>query len=226
MDKMMRNKGRRLSRYVKDYIVFDLETTGINSNTDEIIEISAIRVRSHEPVEEYSTLVNPERYIPAAATAVNHITDEMVKDAPKLEEALTGFLAFIGNDILVGHNIHQFDMNFIYQGARRLDMEVENDYIDTLSVARQCLPQLSHHRLSDVSEYFGISTAGAHRALNDCSMNQKCYEALGKILQEKRKTQPEILCPKCGSEMIKRSGKYGEFYGCSNFPGCRGTRKI
>ena len=94
---------------------------------------------------------------------------------------------------------------------------------------RKCislLPQLSHHRLSDVSEHFGISTAGAHRALADCTMNQKCYEELGKMLEETRKVQPEVLCPKCGAEMVKRKGKYGEFYGCSNYPTCRGTRKL
>ena len=227
MDETMKNKGRRLNQYVGDYVVFDLETTGVRPNTDEIIEISAIRVRGHEPVEEYSTLVYPGRHIPAAATAVNHITDEMVKDAPALAEALEGFLDFAGNDILVGHNIQQFDLNFIYQGAMRtLGTEVANDYIDTLFMARQCLPELSHHKLSDVSEHFGINTVGAHRALNDCVMNQQCYEALGKILQKMRQSQPEILCPKCGSDMVKRNGKYGEFYGCSNFPRCRGTRKI
>lgn len=227
MDEAMRNKGKRLNQYIGDYVVFDLETTGVRPNLDEIIEISAIRVREHRPVEEYSTLVQPGMHIPAAATAVNHITDDMVKDAPELADALNGFLEFAANDILVGHNIQQFDLNFIYQGLMRTSgKEMENDYIDTLYMARQCLPELSHHRLSDVSEHFGINTVGAHRALNDCVMNQKCYEELGKILQKRREIQPEILCPKCGLEMVKRNGKYGEFFGCSNFPRCRGTRKI
>lgn len=227
MDETIKNNGKRLNQYIGDYVVFDLETTGVRPGLDEIIEISAIRVREHEPVEEYSTLVRPGMHIPAAATAVNHITDEMVEDAPELEEALGAFLAFIGDDILVGHNIQKFDLNFVYQGAMlALGRNVENDYIDTLYMARQCLPGLSHHRLSDVAEYFGVSVQGAHRALNDCVMNRKCYEALGKILLEMRASQPEILCPKCGLEMVKRRGKYGEFYGCSNFPRCRGTRKL
>lgn len=224
---MTRNKGKRLNQYLGDYVVFDLETTGVRPGDDQIVEISAIRVREHQTVEEYSTLVNPQMHIPAAATAVNHITDQMVKDAPVLAEALSGFLQFVGNDILVGHNIHSFDLKFIYDGARRLfGAEVENNYIDTLFMARQCLPQLSHHKLSDVATYFHISTAGAHRALADCVMNQKCYEALGKIQQKKQQTQPEVLCPKCGAQMVKRSGIYGQFYGCSDFPRCRGTRKI
>lgn len=221
------NKGKRLNQYISDYVVFDLETTGVRPDADEIIEISAIQVRGHKAVNEFSTLVNPGIHIPSAASRVNHITDDMVEEAPKLAQALEGFLEFAGNDILVGHNIHSFDLNFIYRGAMRiLGAAVENDYIDTLYMARQCLPKLSHHKLSDVAAYFHISTAGAHRALNDCVMNQKCYEELGKILEQRRKTNPEIICPKCGSEMVKRSGKFGEFYGCGDFPRCRGTRKI
>lgn len=220
-----RNKGRRLNKYSSDYVVFDLETTGVRPDTDEIIEISGVRVRDHQVVDEFSTLVNPGMHIPSAASRVNHITDDMVADAPEISEALEDFLEFAGNDILVGHNIHSFDLNFIYRATMRIyGTEVANDYIDTLYMARQCLPELSHHKLSDVAAYFDISTEGAHRALNDCVMNQKCYEKLGKILEKKHQTQPEILCPKCGSEMVKRKGMYGEFYGCSNFPRCRGTR--
>lgn len=223
---MIRNRGKHLNQYVDDYVVFDLETTGIRPGFDRIIEISAVRVRSHKVTDQYSTLVNPQMHIPETATAVNRITDKMVKGAPGTEEALQAFLNFIGDDILVGHNIHTFDMNFICGAAMEvLGTKIANDYIDTLYLARKCLPQLSHHRLSDVSEYFHISTAGAHRALNDCIINQSCYERLGKLLQESKKNQPEILCPQCGAEMVKRRGKYGEFYGCSNYPACRGTRK-
>ena len=224
---MVRNKGRRLNQYIGDYVVFDLETTGIRQDLDRIIEISAVKVKGHKVAEQYTTLVQPGMHIPRAATAVNGITDEMVRDAPGIKEAVQGFLDFVGDGILVGHNIHTFDTNFIYDAAlEACGQEVRNDYIDTLYLARKCLPQLSNHKLSDVSEHFHISTKGAHRALNDCIMNQKCYEELGKILEKTRKTQPDILCPLCKAEMIRRKGKYGEFYGCSNFPGCRGTRKI
>lgn len=223
---MIRNRGKRLSQYVGDYVVFDLETTGIRPGFDKIIEISAVKVRSHKAADQYSTLVDPQMHIPEAATAVNGITDEMVKGAPRIEEAVQDFLRFIGDDILVGHNIHTFDMNFICDAAMKvLGTEIANDYIDTLYLSRKCLPQLSHHRLSDISEYFHISTAGAHRALNDCIMNQECYERLGELLQKNKMNQPEIRCPQCGAEMVRRRGKYGEFYGCSNFPGCRGIRK-
>ena len=142
---MTEDKGKRFTQYIKDYIVFDLETTGIRPNSDEIIEISAIKVRNHQAEDQFSTLVNPGRHIPKAATAVNGISDEMVKDAPGLKETMEHFYQFIGNDILIGHNIHTFDMIFIYNAAQRvLDTEIKNDYIDTLYMARKCLPQLSH----------------------------------------------------------------------------------
>ena len=97
-----------------------------------------------------------------------------------------------------------------------------NDYIDTLYMARSCLPQLAHHKLTDLASYFQIDAEGAHRALNDCMMNQKCYEAMAKIQGE---MELEI-CPRCGGELKKRSGKFGEFFGCSNYTKCRYTKNI
>lgn len=236
MEKTERNKGKRLNQYVKDYVVFDLETTGINQARDAIIEISAVRVSGNEVTGEFSTLVNPGRHIPPAATAVNGITDEMVRDAPGIEEAIGEFLDFIGDQILVGHNIHTFDMNFAYDAAwNALGRQLRNDYIDTLYMARRYLPQLSHHRLTDVSDHFGIETKGAHRALCDCVMNQKCYEELGKLMREQQEedrgkrretgNDGELVCPECGNTMILRKGKFGAFYGCGGFPGCRYTMK-
>lgn len=222
-----KKRGKRLNRYVKDYIVFDLETTGIRQGLDEIIEISALRVCGGDVTQEYSTLVRPGIRIPRAATAVNGITDDMVRDAPDISGALEEFLEFIGDGILVGHNIHTFDMNFICDAAMEVfQKEIPNDYVDTLYLARKCLPELKHHRLCDVSEHFQIDTSGAHRALNDCYMNQKCYEELGKLLAAQPADRQEIICPKCGGEMIRRKGKFGEFYGCSGFPVCRHTKRI
>lgn len=222
-----RKKGKRLQKYVKDYVVFDLETTGIDQGRDVIIEISAVKVSRNEVVEEFTTLVNPGRHIPAAATAVNGITDEMVKEAPGIEKAISDFVDFIGDSILVGHNIHTFDMNFVYDAAwTALGRQLDNDYIDTLYMARKCLPQLSHHRLTDVSSHFRIETRGAHRALCDCIMNQKCYEELGKMMKRETVSEKEeLICPECGNALILRKGKFGAFYGCGGFPGCRYTRK-
>lgn len=218
----MANTGKRLAKYVPDYVVFDLETTGTSWKSDDIIEISALKAVAGVVKDSFSTLVDPQRGIPAAASAINGITDEMIAGAPLIEEALGGFLDFIGDFVLVGHNIHSFDLKFIYRDAKRLfDRQVTNPYIDTLHMARRCLPQLGHHKLTDVAAYFHIDTAGAHRALNDCMMNQKCYEAMAKL-------QPQAVpvCPKCGGELVKRNGKFGEFWGCANYPDCRYTKNV
>lgn len=225
---VIRNKGKRLNQYVPDYIVFDLETTGISVQYDKIIEISALKVKNGMVCEEFSTLVNPGRRIPAAATAVNGITDAMVAGAPGPGEVMEQFLQFIGKEILVGHNIHSFDTNFVYDAAlEHCGIRLCNDYVDTLYMARNLLPQLSHHTLGAVSEYFHINTAGAHRALNDCRMNQLLYEELGKLGDKNMSSGPaEAICPLCGNELIRRKGRFGEFMGCSGFPGCRYTRNV
>ena len=102
-------QGRLLTSYVSDYVVFDLETTGISCSKDDIVEISAISVKDSKIVDEFSTLVNPLRPIPYYASNVNGITDDMVADSPVFEDVLPQFLDFIGNSVLVGHNIHSFD---------------------------------------------------------------------------------------------------------------------
>ncbi|MBP3490104.1 MAG: topoisomerase DNA-binding C4 zinc finger domain-containing protein [Roseburia sp.] len=220
---MASHKGKRLVKYVPDYVVFDLETTGISVIKDDIIEISAVKVLGGQIADTFSTLVNPGRPIPYYATQVNGITDEMVEDVPDIREALADFLAFAGEAVLVGHNIQSFDLNFVSNAAESLfGKTVENDYIDTLYMARSCLPELSHHKLVDVASHFHISVEGAHRALNDCIMNQKCFEELGKLQAD----QKLDLCPRCGGELRKRNGKFGEFFGCSNYPACRYTRNI
>ena len=108
-------KGRLINKYVPDYVLFDLETTGTSSNYDEVIEISAVKVQSGVIVDEFSQLVNPGKSIPYAASMVNHITDDMVAEAPEFEEILQAFMDFVGDSILVGHNINSFDMKFLYR---------------------------------------------------------------------------------------------------------------
>lgn len=227
---MLENKrGRQLYIYTPDYVLFDLETTGISCMTDEVIEISAVKVRKGNITEEFSELVNPGRPIPYVASMVNHITDEMVEEAPYFEQVLERFLAFIEDDILVGHNIGSFDMQFLYRDCERyLGQVLANDYIDTLSLAKTVFPSWRHRRLSDLAEYYGISTMGAHRALADCRMNQKVYENLGKELEalSRKGTDSIKICPKCQMPMKKRNGRYGEFWGCTGFPKCRYTENI
>lgn len=220
-------KGKMIYGYVPDYVLFDLETTGTSCIYDEVIEISAVKVRSGKVVEEFSQLVNPKRPIPYAASMVNHISDEMVANEPDFGQVLPEFLTFAGDDILVGHNIQTFDMKFLYRDCERLfQQKLTNDYVDTLRVAKLCFPEWRHRRLSDLAEHYGISTRGAHRALTDCKMNQQVFEYLAKELEKMpaaKKQSKEKICPECGLPMKKRNGRIGEFWGCIGYPDCRHT---
>jgi len=106
--------GKRLAKYVPDYVMFDLETTGTSYISDSIIEISAVKVVQAQVTDTFSTLVNPQRAIPYHATQIHGITDEMVADAPLLADALPDFLEFAGDFTWVGHNV-MFDYSFVKQ---------------------------------------------------------------------------------------------------------------
>lgn len=225
-----KSRGKEICRYVKDYVLFDLETTGISCNYDEVIEISAVKVRNGVIVDQFSELVNPGRPIPVAASMVNNISDAMVAKAPSFIEVLPSFISFIGDDVLVGHNIHCFDMKFIYRDCEKyFSQTLSNDYVDTLKMAKLVFPEWKHRRLGDLAEYYSISTAGAHRALTDCRMNQQIYERLGKEMAGigTLDVKPEIkICPACGMPMKMRNGRYGKFWGCSGYPLCKHTENL
>ena len=178
-----RSKGAKIFTAEDNYTVFDLETTGFNPARCKIIEIPALKVRNNTVTDVYSTLINPEMHIPSEATKTNHITDEMVKNAPTIKEEFDKFLDFIGNDILIGHNIDSFDYNIIYD----LHMELKgtpftNTYIDTFHLSKRCLPELENHRLETMADYLGINVVEAHRAENDCYTTNCLYQALKPLI--------------------------------------------
>lgn len=275
-------KGKFLNTEIDDYVVFDLETTGVSSQKDEVIEISAVKVKGGKVVDEYSTLVNPMRPIPFYASKVNGIYDDMVENKPTFKEILPEFAEFVGELPLIGHNINAFDMKFLYRDAEKyFGKTFSNDYVDTLKYAKSVLKGMPNYKLGTLAEHFGISTEGAHRALNDCRMNQQVYEILKSVKAgektdinnkpQKQNSAPENIfndnnygsfkilnaignskieksgndlsesmgkiqasnsgnqeksCPQCGSNLIKRNGRFGEFYGCSGFPNCRYTENV
>ena len=189
---MSTQKGTLINKYTPNYVIFDLETTGISPNYDEVIEISALKVKGGEVVDEFNTLVNPGRKIPFGATKVNGITNAMVAEAPAFSHVLAEFLDFAEDLVLVGHNIARFDMKFIWRDAEQYFGEIpQNNYVDTLQVARKHLPKMEHHRLVDLAEHYGISSEGAHRALNDCYMNQKVYECMVAEMREAHQKRVE-----------------------------------
>ena len=220
--------GKNLNRYVADYVVFDLETTGIHPTYDKVIEISAIKVVGGVVESEFSSLVNPEMEIPFEASMVNGITDDMVEDAPTFEVALRDFLEFAGDAILVGHNIRLFDLKFLYRDAMKFwGRTIGNDYVDTLPLSNKYLPELDHHTLLDLARHYDIKVENAHRALGDCRMNQQVFECLKEEIANPSEAAKNVMtCPMCGNIMKKRNGKFGPFWGCMSYPECRFTRNI
>ena len=199
---MSTQKGTLINKYTPNYVIFDLETTGISPNYDEVIEISALKVKGGEVVDEFNTLVNPGRKIPFGATKVNGITNAMVAEAPAFSHVLAEFLDFAEGLVLVGHNIARFDMKFIWRDAEQYFGEIpQNNYVDTLQVARKHLPKMEHHRLVDLAEHYGISSEGAHRALNDCYMNQKVYECMVAEMREAHQKRVEKARKKASEDV-------------------------
>lgn len=198
---MSTQKGTLINKYTPNYVIFDLETTGISPNYDEVIEISALKVKGGEVVDEFNTLVNPGRKIPFGATKVNGITNAMVAEAPAFSHVLAEFLDFAEGLVLVGHNIARFDMKFIWRDAEQYFGEIpQNNYVDT-QVARKHLPKMEHHRLVDLAEHYGISSEGAHRALNDCYMNQKVYECMVAEMREAHQKRVEEARKKASEDV-------------------------
>lgn len=164
------------------YTVIDLETTGLSPEYDEIIELAAVKVKDGQIVDRFQQLVKPENGISDFIAELTGITNEMVADAPSIAEALLAYLDFIGNDIVIGHNV-TFDINFIYDNAARwLDRIFGNYYINTLSIARKLIPGLAHYRLDDLRDYYGVSHESAHRALSDCEHTNEIYQHMFKVI--------------------------------------------
>lgn len=172
-------KGSSVAKYVENYCVMDLETTDTNCLKAKVVEISVIKVRNSEVVDEFSTLINPHCHIPEDATAVNHISDDMVANSPCFEEIIDSFSSFVGDDVIVGYNNASYDMNIIYDLFMDLRGKAfSNNYIDVLHAAKRSLPELKRVNLETVSQYFSLNTEGEHRALKDCYLTKMCYEKI------------------------------------------------
>jgi len=167
----------------KRYVAFDLETTGLSSGNDNIIEIGAVRVVNGQIEEEFQQLVDPVGPIPADASAVNHITDDMVRGQPKIYEVLPAFLAFVGDDVLAAHNV-RFDAGFLNQACLRNRFSVPAGYFDTMALARYW-PQAENKKLGTLAATAGIESEEAHRALGDARTVAALISATNKLRSDK-----------------------------------------
>lgn len=194
------DEGRRTREMLDDYVVVDLEMTGLNVKSDRILEVGAARVRKGEVTETFSSLVAPDFQLPTEVVKLTGITDEMARSGGKPKEVLPRFLEFLGGDVLVGQNII-FDYGFLKQWAVNQRLEFERQAVDTLKLARHFLAQEEKKDLESLCRYFGVRRENAHRALDDALATREIFERLKERYGE---AEPERFAPKPLQYKVKR----------------------
>ena len=181
-----------------EIVCFDIETTGLKVTQEAITEIGAVRLRNGEIVETFQTFVDPERRLTPEIIGLTGITDEMLRGAPKLKDALTAFLAFAGNAPLAAHNA-EFDISFIRAGCRKCGIPFEPTYIDTLILAQNLLPGLGKYKLDIVAEHLQLPQFNHHRASDDAVPVAQMLTKFFPMLEERGVTRLQQI----NNEMLK-----------------------
>lgn len=178
MEVYKRNKGNSIIDFPSEYVLIDVETTGFSTDWDEIIEIAALKIKDGKILDKFSSLVKPTCEIDDFITELTGITNVELEKANTISIVLPKFKEFISSSILIGHNVN-FDINFLYDAfLDNMEYEFNNDYIDTLRIARKILPNLEHHRLDDLIANYSIPERGLHRASKDCEKTYEVYNYL------------------------------------------------
>ncbi len=152
-----------------EFVVFDIETTGLSPVNCRITEIGAVKIKGGEVKEVYNTFVNPEIPIPEEIVKLTGISDDMVADARKIDEVLPEFLAFAGDRLLIAHNA-DFDTGFIRAAAKALEIPFENPYLDTVGLSRFLNKELKSHKLDALAKHYELGDFNHHRACDDAQM--------------------------------------------------------
>ncbi|AOZ96997.1 exonuclease domain-containing protein [Butyrivibrio hungatei] len=179
---------KNMSQLKERFIVIDTETTGLDSENDRIISISAMIYENMQPVHNFYTLVNPQRPIPSDASEINEITDSMVINAPSEHDMCKDLLAFCGDAVFgktlfVAYN-STFDAKFIKSAMERSGFPGNIRHFDVMSFAKKRLPELKNYKQVTVAKHLGISAENAHNAVADCKM---CAEILIKLIKRQDK---------------------------------------
>ncbi len=157
-----------------EFVVFDIETTGLDKNNDVITEIGAVKIKNGVVTDSFSTFSDPLRHIPEKITELTGITDEMVKGAPLEKEAVKSFLEFCGDAPVIAHNA-KFDTGFIKEAALRHNLKFDNTIICTLILSQALLPEMKKHKLNLIADYLNIDNPNHHRAVNDAEVTGKIW---------------------------------------------------
>ena len=178
-------KGEESQSFDGEFVVFDLETTGLSAGSDRITEIGAVKVRGGEIVDVFNIFVNPGRHIPEKITQLTSITDAMVKDAPDEAEALKLWEQFCPeNAILVAHNA-DFDCSFMSAAYARQQKPFRNTYIDTVTISRSLYKELKNHKLDTVAEHLKVGEFHHHRACDDAETLAKIFLRMMQDMRER-----------------------------------------
>ena len=212
------------------YCVFDLETTGLSFRTEKITEIGIMKIKNGEVIDSFSTFVNPEKPIPQKVIDVTNITDDMVKDAPKIEEVLPKVLEFFGDSVLVGHNV-DFDIGFLKYNCKQFGYEIDNTYVDTLRLAKDLFPDYKKYKLGIIAENLGIKVDVAHRALDDVDTTVKVFNIMLDMLKErgaKKIEDMDRVCinPDMAKDMYKKLPSYHAIILAKDYVGLKNLYKL
>ena len=181
-----------------EIVCFDIETTGLKVTQEAITEIGAVRLKNGEIVETFQTFVDPERRLTPEIIGLTGITDEMLRGAPKLKDALTAFLAFAGDAPLAAHNA-EFDISFIRAGCQKCGIPFEPTYIDTLILAQNLLPGLGKYKLDIVADHLQLPQFNHHRASDDAVPVAQMLTKFFPMLEERGVTRLQQI----NNEMLK-----------------------
>ena len=162
------------------FVVFDIETTGLDKYKEEITEIGAVLVEDGQVTERWGTFVNPEKPIPAKISELTSITDDMVADAPKVKDALTDFFKFCQGAVLVAHNA-KFDTGFIKEKAKKCGLSYDFGHLDTLMLAKCLYPNLPNYKLNTLTKHLNVVLENHHRAVDDAKATADIFV---KMLEE------------------------------------------
>ncbi|MDP8267011.1 MAG: 3'-5' exonuclease [Candidatus Aceula meridiana] len=171
----------------KEFVIFDVETTGLSpASGDRIVELAAVKTRNLETIDQFQTLVDPMRPISSGAFEVNRISPGMLSGAPKASQILPGFLDFLSDATIVGHNI-RFDLGFLYNEVDLAGLSLEKEFasVDTISLAKKVMPGLGRYPLWRVADALGIEENQTHRAMADVQMTFEVFKRLIKMADEK-----------------------------------------
>ncbi len=177
-------KNSRNQSLDSEYVVFDIETTGLSKKHNKIIEIGAVKVKDGEVVDTFSEFINPGVPIPYQIEQLTSINDDMVKDAPMFDVIVPRFVEFCGDDIVVAHNA-SFDTGFVRMNAEELGLKFDNTVLDTMTLSHILLPELGKFTLDRVCKELKVVNAHHHRAIDDAEATAKVFFKLLDMLKER-----------------------------------------